>query len=91
MCRWGMQATDRRGLQGSGYVRKPSPVSLAEILKGECSNRKGKEQHKHVHLVGGIARQAALYPPRPVRAVLKVVREELAERGQLNSQLRPST
>ena len=89
MCRWGMQATDRRGLQGTSYVRKETGLddkpSRTAILKGECSNRKGKDQHRHIHFVGGIARQAAAYPPRLVRAVLKVLKEELADRGRPNS------
>ena len=89
MRRWRMQATDRPGLQGTGYGRKETGwmtnhPELA-IFKGECINCKGTEQHRHIHLVGGIARQAAAYPPKPVRAVLKVLREELADRGQLNS------
>ena len=84
-------ASDRsQRLEGTGYVRKgtgwmTNRPELAAILKGECSNYKRKEQHRHTHLVGGIARQAAVYPPKLVRAVLKVLRDELADRGQLNS------
>ena len=76
MCRWEMMATDRRGLQGTGYVRKETgwltnSRELAELLEGECSNKAGKDPwHRHVHLIGGIAKQAARYPPALVKAVL---------------------
>ena len=62
MCRWQMMATDRRGLQGTGYVRKETgwmtnDEGLARVLKGVCSNESGKGPwHRHIHLVGGIAR-----------------------------------
>ena len=47
MCRWGMQATDRRGLQGTGYVRKETGwmtnhPELAAILKGEWQQLQGQ-------------------------------------------------
>ena len=71
MCRWEMKATDRRG--------------LASLLKGECTNQHGKDWHRHIHLIGGIARQAAQYPPKLVRAVLKCLRQQLTESGELSS------
>ena len=57
MCRWAMVATDRRGLQGTGYVRKETGCmtnhpGLAQLLQGECSNKtEGKPWHRHVHLM----------------------------------------
>ena len=91
MCKWGMTATDRRGLQGTGYVRKETGwmtnhPGLAELLENECTNKTGEAPwHRHVHLIGGIAQQAAKYPPQLVRAVLKCLKKELEERGELNS------
>ena len=90
MCRWEMKATDRRGLQGHGYVRKETGwltnnERLASLLKGECTNQQGKDWHRHIHLIGGIARQAAQYPPKLVRAVLKCLRQQLTESGELSS------
>ena len=44
MCKWGMQATDRRGLQGNGYVRKETGwmtnhPGLAELLQQSALTR----------------------------------------------------
>jgi len=91
MCKWGMQATDRRGLQGNGYVRKETGwmtnhPGLAELLQTECTNETGGAPwHRHIHLIGGIARQAAQYPPKLVRAVLKCLRDELESKGELST------
>lgn len=41
--------------------------------------------HRHLHLVGGLATQAAKYPPKLVRAVLKALREQLVADGELNA------
>ena len=90
MCRWEMEATDPRGLQGTGYVRKEtgwmtnSPV-LAEILEGVCTNETGGPWHRHVHLIGGIARGAAVYPPKLVSAVLKGLKRQMTENGHLST------
>ena len=92
MCKWGMTATDRRGLQGTGYVRKgtgwmTNHPGLAELLETECTNKTGGAPwHRHVHLIGGIAQQAARYPPQLVRAVLKCLKRELEDRGKRRSQ-----
>ena len=91
MCRWAMVATDRRGLQGTGYVRKETGwmtnhPGLAQLLEGECTNNvPGKPWHRHIHLIGGLARPAARYPPALVRAVLKTLKSHLVESGQLSA------
>ena len=92
MCKWGMTATDRRGLQGTGFVRKETGwmtnhPGLAELLETECTNKTGgaHANARHIHLIGGIAQQAAKYPPQLVRAVLKCLKRELEERGELNA------
>ena len=92
MCKWGMTAADCRSrLQGTGYVRKETGwminhPGLGELLENECANKTGEAPwHCHVHLIGGIAQQAAKYPPQLVRAVLKCLKKELDERGELNS------
>ena len=62
-------ATDRRGLQGTGYVRKETGwmtnhPALAQLLAGECTNNvPGKPWHRRIHLIGGLASPAARYPP----------------------------
>eukprot|EP00435_Cladocopium_sp_Y103_P011546 s12_g3.t1 len=86
-----MTATDRRGLQGTGYVRKETGwmtnhPGLAELLETECTNKTGDAPwHRHIHLIGGIAQQAAKYPPQLVRAVLQCFKQELEDRGELNA------
>ena len=60
MCKWGLTATDRRGLQGTGFVRKETGwmtnhPGLAELLETECTNKTGGAPwHRHIHLIGGI-------------------------------------
>ena len=91
MCKRGMTATDRRGLQGTGFARKETGwmtnhPGLAELLETECANQTGGAPwHRHIHLIGGIAQQAAKYQPQLVRAVLKCLKRELEERGELNT------
>ena len=91
MCRWGMMSTDKHGLQGTGYVRKETGwmtncEALAELLEGECSNQTGKAPwHRHVHLIGGLARQAAIYPPKLVKAVLRCLKTQLEGKGEISS------
>ena len=90
-CKWGMTATDRRGLQGTGYVRKETGwmtnhPGLAELVETECANKMGGGAwHRHVRLIGGIAQQAARYLPQLVRVVLACFKHELEERGELNA------
>ena len=86
MCRWEMSATDKRGLQGTGFVKKETGwltncKPLAELLEGECTNATGKAPwHRHIHLIGGLARQAAIYPPKLVKAVLQCLKKELLQK-----------
>eukprot|EP00974_Lingulodinium_polyedra_P100009 9687306-Lingulodinium_polyedra.AAC.1 len=77
MCRWGMQARDRRTGE-VGFVRKPTgwmtnSGELAAALQGwcECVNQDGSVPYRHVRLVGGLAAPAATYPPALVDAILK--------------------
>ena len=89
-CKWEMQAEDPQGLQGKGYVRKETgwltnSAALAESLAEQCSNETGDLWHRYVHLVGGIARGAAVYPPKLVKAGLQGLREQMAQDGHLSS------
>ena len=89
MCRWQMMATDPRDGQ-TGHVLKEtswvtnSPV-LAAILQGICSNKTGSAPwHRHVHLIGGIAAAAAVYPPALVEGVLKGIRQQMLDDGHIS-------
>ncbi|CAK0821340.1 unnamed protein product, partial [Prorocentrum cordatum] len=76
MCRWGMKLTNPRNGQEE-FVRKETGwvtnhPGLARRLQGTCSNVDGRaEWHRHITLVGGIARFAKVYPPKLVEAVLE--------------------
>ena len=77
-------ARDRLCAQGNWLGEKY--WGLAELLETECTNKTGEAPwHRHIHLIGGIAQQAAKYPPQLVRAVLKYLKKELEARGELNS------
>ena len=85
MCRWKMALCDS---QGTGFVRKEtkwmtSSPELAKVLQGTCSNYKGRDWHRHIHLEGGSrTAPSAQYPPGLVCAVLRSFRTQLLEDGQ---------
>eukprot|EP00972_Heterocapsa_arctica_P013596 2005829-Heterocapsa_arctica.AAC.1 len=41
---------------------------IAGALDWWCSNHNGGRPHQHLHLIEGIAKRAAAYPPRLVHA-----------------------
>ena len=74
MCRWKMKVP---GANADEYVKKETGwmtnhKGLAELLQGECDG-----QHRHVHLVDGLAKYAQVYPPRLVSAILKTVAQTI--------------
>ena len=82
MCKWHMKAEDG---QGVGFVRKETnwmtnSKRLAEAIEGNCDGT-----HRHVHLINGRARHAQVYPPRLVNAILKGIRQELRDMGELSA------
>ena len=93
MCHWGLQAEDRRGdhCGESSYVRKmtgwlTNSEELARLLQKTCSNLTAtREWHRHVHLVGGLAKQAQVYPPALVAAVLKTLKKHMRAKGELSA------
>ena len=93
MCHWEMLAEDRRGHHcgQSCYMRKltgwlTNSKELAELLQKKCSNKMStREWHRHVHLIGGLAKQAQKYPPALVTAVLKTLKSYLKNRGELSA------
>ena len=87
MCTWGMEVSDGRR---SGLVFKKTKwvtnsPRLAKVLDTWCSNQSGTGYHVHVDLIGGLARQAARYPPKLVAAILKELKEHLMEDGVLSA------
>ena len=64
MCAYGMESRDE---QGQGLVKKATRFmsTSPEVLKrvaARCSNERGGEQHRHVHLIQGRAKGAQAYP-----------------------------
>ena len=91
MCNWGMEAIDKKkDPPEKGLVRKETgwmtnSKELAELLEGVCTNTTGeREWHKHVHLMGGIAKFAKVYPPALVEAVLRCLKDVMYKEGVLN-------
>eukprot|EP00972_Heterocapsa_arctica_P095582 14095721-Heterocapsa_arctica.AAC.1 len=88
MCRWGMTATDE---QGEGLVRKETcyltnSPAIAEQLTGKCTNLTGAEEyHRHVHLVGGRAKNAEMYPPMLVEAILSGIVKQMQMDGEISN------
>ena len=85
MCRWGMKSKDASGV---GYVRKPTrwmtnSKVLAEILQKECPNKEGRTWRRHVMLVNGRAKAAQVYPPALVAAILKGIKAQMKEDGEI--------
>ncbi|CAK0863589.1 unnamed protein product [Prorocentrum cordatum] len=90
MCRWGMKLTNPRSGREE-FVRKETGwvtnhPGLARRLQGTCSNVDGRaEWHRHIMLVGGIARFAKVYPPKLVEAVLEELKDTLDDVGELST------
>lgn len=86
MCCWKMVL---KGREQEGYVRKPTvwltnSKKLAEVLNQICGETTPC-LHRHVRLIGGVAKQAQVYPDRLVRAVLQGLREQLLSDRSLSS------
>ena len=87
MCRWDMPITTR-GETGVAYKMTryvTNSPKLAAVLEGQCSNKTGGPFHVHTHLIGGIAWQAAKYPPKMVKAVLQALKEQMVADGTLSA------
>ena len=87
MCKFEMKQVDK---DGEGYIRKETLwltncKEIAEELEGECKNLKGKELHRHIHLIGGRAKAAQVYPKPLVREILRGLRNALMESKQLSA------
>ena len=83
MCVWGMRQEDGEGM---GFIRKEtgwltSSKHIASVLQRECPNQGSDEKkwHRHIHLIGGRAHHARVYPPKLCRAVLRGLRRQVEE------------
>ena len=71
MCRFGMESHIDKKNGESGLVKKPTGfMSSSECIIKELA-RKCVGGHKHVHLMGGRAAAAQVYPPALCEAILR--------------------
>lgn len=88
MCHWSMTIPGR---EDEGYVRKPtywltnSEEIAKMLLLDHVCGRDSPVMHRHVQLIGGIAKHAQVYPSRLVKAVLQGLRKQLMSDGHLSS------
>ena len=78
MCQFGMRAEDAHGL---GLVRKSTQILTNVDEAADYLSRRCPGGHRHVHLVEGRARAAAVYPERMCEAVVKAVQLWQARRA----------
>ena len=88
MCRWELMPDHSQ--EPVGHARKETgwltnSWHLAQLLEGECANlTAGEELHRHVHLVNGTAKLSTAYPPKLVKAILKALKLEMRDCGELS-------
>ena len=68
MCAYGMTSTDQRG---PGFVKKPTRFLTNSIEAAKALSKRCPRGHRHVHLMEGRARAAAVYPPELCRTMCK--------------------
>ena len=68
----------------TGWVTNCS--ELAELLEKQCpSSSDDREWHRHITLIGGIAKMVQIYPLKLVKAILMVLENEVEECGDLSA------
>ena len=68
MCAFGMKAKDA---YGEGHVYKATRFLTTSTAIRDMLNKKCSRDHRHVHLVDGRAKAAAIYPQELVEAILE--------------------
>ena len=58
---------------------------IAAVLDQHCRNRRGGPIHRHVALIGGLAKLAEAYPDELVVSVLEGLRRQMKADGSLSS------
>ncbi|CAJ1387436.1 unnamed protein product, partial [Effrenium voratum] len=83
MCKWHMKAEDG---QGVGFVRKETcyVTNSAEMANYKALEGRCEGSHRHVHLINGRAREAQVYPPKLVNAILRGIKKELMNAGEIS-------
>jgi len=81
MCAYGMQSKDKHG---PGYAKKPTRFLTNSVVSARALSRRCPENHRHVHLMEGRARAAAVYPQELCRVICRATLEQAkADAGDL--------
>jgi hypothetical protein len=81
MCVYGMQSKDKHG---PGYAKKPTRFLTNSVVSARALSRRCPENHRHVHLMEGRARAAAVYPQELCRVICRATLEQAkADAGDL--------
>ena len=88
MCCWNMAIGSSK--KGRGKVYKmtrwiTNSREIAKVLDKYCTNRRGGPIHRHVPLVGGIARLCEAYPLELVDAVLEGLKKQMLSDRAISS------
>ena len=73
MCAYCMQSKDRHGV---GFAMKLARFLTNPIATAKAPSRRCPGNHRHVHLVEGRARAAAIYPQVLLRAICRATLEQ---------------
>ena len=73
MCAFGMQSRDRHG---PGYAKKPTRFLTNSVVSAKALSRRCPNNHRHVHLMEGRARAAAIYPQELCRTICRATLEQ---------------
>ena len=81
MCAFGMKSKDERG---EGFAKKPTKFLTNSGEMARALNRQCPGDHRHVHLMAGRARAAAIYPKELRVTVCKAtMRQATVDAGNL--------
>ena len=76
-----MQSKDTHG---PGYAKKPTRFLTNSVVSARALSRRCPENHRHVHLMEGRARAAAVYPQELCRTICRATLEQAkADAGDL--------
>ena len=73
-----------QNLQNSQLYRK-LPAGVSDVTTRFYYKRGGKPWHRHIPLMNGRAKNAAIYPPKLVNNILKGIKRQFEKEGKLNS------
>ena len=83
MCRFGMSSHLKEKDGDRGWVKKPTGFMTSSRCVADQLERRCDGRHDHVHLVGGRAAAAQVYPPALCQAMIKgIVMQKKVDAGR---------